>query len=375
MIPLAQGHYTEQQVRDQLYYKNGSRETGFRFVLLNHENVEIGELKTITGRVSYSSLAQIKRTGSFKLAEYEKKDIDFFNDRVQPYFTLKMPDGGTCEWPLGIFFMPSPNRETDGAVVSRDIKAYDLSLVLGQDKFENVALYEKGANIRNAVAQTISGAGLIKINIPSYELTFATDKEYPIGESKLTAVNDMLGMINFTSLYIDENGSARADPYISPGDRPTDHRYQGDELSILAADASETLDIFDVPNVFVATCSDPESAEPLYFSFENNNPASILSTVRRRRRIVEVYEFENVSSIAVLESRCRRAAAEASQVFNKIKFYTAAMPNHGYADMLYLSHEKLGTAGKFTETSWEFEFSPDGGTGRMTHEARRLMQI
>ena len=196
--------------------------------------------------------------------------------------------------------------------------------------------------------------------------------EYEVGESKLTAVNDLLGRINYTGLTITENGMAMARPYQSPEEREIEHYYLDDSLSVLLPDAEEEFDIFDTPNVFVRTVSNPEAEDVYRAEFINDNPSSALSTVSRGRKIVDYEELTDISSQAALDIFVRRIAFEKSQTYSKIRFKTALMPHHTALDMLYLRHENLSVEGKFTETSWQIELEAGG---RMSHEARRLVII
>lgn len=70
MQQLARGGYTEQEVKDMLHGRFGSRVISFRYDLLDKNENKKGEFERVTsGEVSFSSFATIKRTAKFTLEE------------------------------------------------------------------------------------------------------------------------------------------------------------------------------------------------------------------------------------------------------------------------------------------------------------------
>ena len=368
MKEIAQNGYTAAEILRALRMADGSREISFEYELLDKYDRRIGNLENITCSVSYASLTQIKGTASFDLAGKHQPEIDFLNDRIKPYFILKMPDGGQCKWPLGIFLLSSPDKDYK----ARRITAYDKTLILAQDKTQKRLVIPQGSNYINAVINLIGNAGIPQVDIPANEATLAYDKEFDINVSYANIVNELLSAVNYTSLYFDENGVAKAKPYTPPSQRTVELDYTDGEYSIMFEDATETEDYYEVPNVFVVTASNPDMAQPLSSVYINSKPENKLSTVSRGRRIVAHYELSDTASQAALDAYAIRMAYEASQIYSKISFSTALMPIHGYSDTLYISHPVLALPGVFSETRWEMELKPGG---RMKHEARRLVFV
>lgn len=365
--------YTQKEIADQLLIKDAYREVDFRYALLNKYDIEIeSKLDIIEGSVSLSALDLIKRTGTFTLSEYTEKNINFLSDRLQPYFRLRMPDGGWVEWPLGIFLMSSSRRKTGNAHVLRSINGYDKSIILNQDRFLSRYLIPKGANYVNAIVTIIGEAGLVKINIPQNGAVLTRDIEFEIGTTRLEAVNYLLEVINYTSIYADVNGAITAEPYRMPAERVIQHVYNSDSLSILEPEADEEFDLFDIPNVFVRVATNPENDEALKAVFINENPNSPLSTVGRGRSIVSYDEINDIADQDTLYNYTRRVAYESSQVYSKVGFSTAMMPTHGCFDILYLEHLYLRQSGKFIETNWKMELNAGSA---MQHLARRIVYI
>ena len=196
----------DENIVDMLH---NNREITFRYELLNYNETRIGELTSVDGNIGLNSLAQIKRKGNFRFKENELNDVDWLNDRVQPVFILNKEH----EFPLGVFMISSPDRSLRQKQIYRDVEAFDTTLILLEDKFDNRYRVLKDTNYITAITQIISSAGIWKINIPHVSSALKTDREFEIGTSKLEAVNQLLQEINYTSIWVDELGNFTSNPY------------------------------------------------------------------------------------------------------------------------------------------------------------------
>ena len=371
MLALAKGGYTRDQVISLLHYKKGGRKVSYRYALLNKDDVKIGELKAqLGGSITLNSLAQIKRTANFTFSESELADVDWLNDRIRPIFILEMPNGDKLEWALGTFLLSSPSRKYQNRV-TRDVEAYDANVILVEDKFDNRYRIAAGTGYISAINDILNSAGIWKINIMPHAGTLSTDREFEIGTSKLTVINQLLSEINYTSLWIDETGYAVAKPYVLPTDREAEYEYKTDSISIMQPDTVNEVDLFGVPNVWVVTASNPEKV-PLVSRYINDSPASKTSTVSRNRRIVDFRELADIYDQATLDAYAQRIAYESSQIHDRMLFTTAVMPHHTYSDMLQIEHSKLDVSDKYVETSWTLNLSSGG---LQSHECRRVITI
>lgn len=366
MISLAVNGYARDEVIKQLH---SNRAVKYRYELLNRDGVKIGELTVKPGgTITLNSLAEIKRTATFVIKE--TSDIDWLNDRIRPVFCLKMP-GGWAEWPLGTFLMSSPTTRLENKERYRDVEAYDESLILVEDRFDNRYIVPVGTSYISAIETILGSAGIWKIKIASHPGTTNVAKEFEIGTSKLTAINQLLSEINYTSIWVDEYGFFTAQPYIIPAEREAEYTYKNDQLSIIHPGSILEEDLFSIPNKWVLVATNPERA-PLRSVYVNNSPTSRTSTISRGRTIVDYREINDVYDQTTLDARVKRIAYEASQIYGKFIFETAVMPHHAYLDMLFIEHTGHGIAAKFTETSWTIQLTH---TGRMRHETRRVIQI
>ena len=301
----------------------------------------------------------------------ETTEINYLSDRIQPFMEVQMPDGNWIEFPLGVFLLSTPTRHDDVNGVYRNIEAYDGLIILDDDKFTSRYNIPAGTKYTKAVEDILISAGITRFNIADKADTLTTDKEFKIGTSKLEAINELLGAINYTPIWVDANGYFIAYQYVSPADRREDFTYADDELSVIYDGMEEELDLTNVANYWVVTQSNPEK-EPLVATKVNNNPDSPTSTVNLGRTIVDFREVDDISDQATLNAYVDRIAFEASQVFGKLKFKTALMPFHEYADVLHIKYDTLKIDYKFSETNWTMKLEAGG---EMEHEVRRVVSI
>lgn len=305
--------------------------------------------------------------------QYNKPDsIDWLNDRIQPFVIFTMPDGGTVEFPLGVFLLSTPiKRDYNGEVV-RDVEAYDGLIILRDDKFLERYTIMSGTTYEKAITDILGSAGVQKINITfPEEKIIEIDKEFEIGATKLSAVNQLLSEINFVPIWVDSGGYYTSYPYKTPSEKGSQYTYSDEELSILIEGVEEELDLFDIPNSWVAVVSNPEK-EPMISTKENNNPDSITSIPRRNRKIVDLREIDDIADQETLDRFVERIAFEASQVYGRIKFKTPIMPIHEYYDVIRLRYRGLDIDGIFAESNWSIKLEAGA---EMEHEVRKVVDI
>lgn len=370
MQQIAREGYTDKEILDQLHFRYGSNEIKFRYELLDKFERRKFTLKNvIDAEISMAAFAEIKRTARFKIKEGE--DVDWLNDRIQPYFLLKMPDGKWVEWSLGIFILSSPNRSVANGIVFREIEAYDGLIILKDDKFLSRYTIAEGTNYITAINDILSSSGITKINIENNDANLKRAKEFEPGTEKLKAANDLLTEINWTTLWVDEQGYYTSSRYRSPADRPSEYDYFDNEISIIASDMEEELDLVNVANSWVVVASNPEE-EPLTANYTNENPDSPTSTINRGRTIVDYREIESIANQIALNNYVERLAFNASQVFGYITFETALNPLHSFSDVYNVRYSKLGIDDKYGETNWTM---PLKAGAKMSHQARKVINI
>lgn len=280
--------------------------------------------------------------------------------------------GDWVEFPLGIFLLNTPTRAEINGMIYRDVEAYDGLIVLQESKIDERLTAPIGELYYDFIIYMLGRANITKWNIEHSDKTIITAQEWTIGTPYLTIINDLLAALNYTPLWVDENGYYISRLYRSPQERPADIEYIADELSVIYNGMEEELDLFNVPNRWIIVLNDPER-EDLVSDQININPDSPTSyQARGNRYIVDFREVTDIADQAALDQYAERVAFEASQIFGNIQFETAIMPIHSYADVVYLENEILGISGKYSETEWKL---PLNIGGKMSHTVRRVVNI
>lgn len=367
MTNLAQGGYTHEEVLKRL---EGDRMIDFRFELLDRSERKLKDLENVTGSIRFDSSQEIMGTGTFHVRETTGVDFKEIDLRIRPVFMLST-ERGWLKYPLGIYIMSSPERQAQNCGVYQNIDCYDYSTILREDKIRERLFLASGSNYVREVRNLINGAGIKKINIETSVLTVREDIEFEIGTNKLEIINALLTAINYEPLHFNGNGYAVSRRYVEPVNRRTEHSYRTDDKSIIKAGAKQSLDMYNVPNIFVRYTDDPDGEE-LRSEYVNDSAGSRISTVNRGRNVVDIESVDDIADKETLDALVRRIAIEKSQTYDAITIPTGLMPHHEYRDCIFINETTLGIGNKYIEYAWEMDLSI-GGT--MTHTLKRVVKL
>jgi hypothetical protein len=392
---LARNGFTSDQVKQALHSSN--RTISFRYELLDASNQYVRTLSGIQdASITQNTESEIQRTARFTLLD--DGSVNFLSQRIKPYARLWIPPGrifgryntflspqypaefevqekpitgGWVEFPLGVFLLSTPSRrarETGGVI--REVEAYDQLQVLKDDRVTGRYLIVVGTPYIGAIKTLLDGAGIVSQNLTTSTKTLPVDREWDMGTPKLTIIGELLKALNYDPLFFDEEGVAIARPYVSSDQRASEYTYADDDKSVLFPDVEETVDLFNVPNQFVLTVSQPDRPA-LRSIYTNNNPASPTSTVSRGRTIVDPRQVDAVDQ-ATLDSLAQTAAFKASQVYQTVSMGTGIMPQHSHNDVLSLQFSSLGINAKYEEIGWSMQLKAGA---RMEHTIRRVITV
>ncbi len=350
----------------------GNRKIDFEYQLLdNRERV----LKNIhaSGSVAFDSTAEIMRTANFEVIEENlNKLANFYADmRIRPFFKVQMPDGQWLSYSLGIFIMTSPKRTYSDYAVKWNVDCYDKGIILSEDKLLDRLYIPRGTNYVSAVKSVLLSAGIDKFIIENSALVTNTDLEFQIGTSRLGVVNELLYAINYNPIHFDRNGFAVTERYIEPMQRTAEISYMTDDRSLVLPNASQLTDYYNVPNIVVRYLDNPD-AEPLRSMYINDNPDSLVSTVRRGRKIVDVESVEDIADQSTLDEYTKRIAIEKSQAYDSVLMKTALMPIHDYRNCIFVRNDELGLQTKYIEYGWTMDLKVGGA---MEHQLKKVMYV
>lgn len=348
-----------------MMFKHGVRHISTRVDVIRN-GARVTELYMQTpATITMIADAQLKTYIRGQFAKNEQ--IDLLNDRIRPYLLI---DGK--EYPLGEYIVSVATSIVTSTGLGVNIEAYDQSLIVMQNRLEDRKSFRAGQRYIDIIQRLLVDCGITRVLVDDNSAVLLTDREdWEIGTSYLDIVNELLREINYNDIWFDRDGIARLHRRVAPSAAEIDHVYNANEFSIITANASTTLDIYNAPNVFVVTVSNPEYPEPLRAVSVNSDPASILSTVRRGRRIVAPLErLNNIASQTELQEYADNKRLQSMLSTESIEFQTAIVPTHGVGDIVALQHPAF--SGIYQETGWDITLSAGA---LMRHQARRIIYL
>lgn len=383
MMPLApvaggarnpNGH-TEAEVLAALQGHTGTRRWSFRYEHLEPDGTWIADLSNVlSGSVEQNWLADIKRQATFTLAE--TGGMDFLADRIRPNVRLHLAPYGAAdfvEWPQGVFLLTSSPRKADeSGLVTREVQGYDQLQVYADEQVDDRYAVDTGDNVVAAALDVVNSVLIPPaMNVTPHSGVLVSAKEWPPGTTKLTIINELLGMVNYESFSFDEDGAGLFQPYRPPSERPEEYTYAADQHGLVFPDAEQQMDLWRIANKWILVVSEPD--QPVIRSvYTNSDPASPTSTVRRQRTITDYREEQEAVTQGVLDAKAARLAFEASQVYETIPFRGGMNPTHSGNDVYRLVVPSLAVNANYSEHSWKMKL--EAGVP-MEHEARRVVTV
>lgn len=343
--------------------KTLNRELDFEYELYSKENIFKKQLYNIEdAQVDYGSLTRLKYSARITMTEDD--EIDYLNDMVKIICVINGE-----RTPIGQLLLSSPKKKITDTGTIRDCECYSKLKILDDDKVESRYTVLAGTNAINEVKRLIGNS--YPFSIPDSNLTTSTDKDWEIGTPKLDIINDLLSVINYNSLTVDNNGVFVSSPYVLPTDREIQVTYEDNEAtSIIDPEIQEDIDLYDVPNVIVRYTNSAEIDPPLVATYENNNPSSPTSTINRGRRIVSAEAVSDVADLQTLQLITKKDAYQLNDKYSYVEFSTAINPVHGYLTCIQLKAYDINN--KYIETEWSIDCQTGG---EMRHRARRIINI
>ena len=351
----------------------------FRYELLNNANSSKGFLNCVMdgGTLDCNYLADVKRKCAFTIAEVGNFNlINFYTDRVKVYYELFSYSTNTwLSFPLGVYVLSSNGKTVAKKVATRNVEGFDLTQVLKRKKHLSRYIVPVGADPIAYARLLLEDAGIahnIYDNPDTTNDVLKAERSYDPGSEYIATINDLLSMINYGSLFMDNNGIATSGPYMSPFSRLIDIEYITDNKSLISEGASLDMSVFDVPNIVQVVVSQPDRPAIVGIA-RNDNPDSPTSTVATgEERVFVSSDNEDVTTQDQANVKAAKVLAEMSQVYEVITFVSSIVPLHGQNTILGVTHNDLNLSAVFSETEWKIELKA-GGT--MTHVARRVVQL
>lgn len=285
-----------------------------------------------------------------------KNTFDMFSDRLRPVMVIN-----GVEYDFGDYMVISAPLEDNGKEYLYDIEAYDETMMLKQAALTERQYFAAGTDYLDIIGSMLTDCGLSKIIEEPTDAKITIDHEYAIGTPYLEIINELLQEINYTPIFAGQSG------YIYLRQNATkvtaDYVYDDNNSTIVDSINTDT-DIYSLPNVVVGYVSSPDISTVMKYKRVNDNPESVISTVRRGYNVVEAFELDDCPDYATLQLAVDTKFLQSTQATETAKITTMPDGNHPYGS--YISLGQNGENSLFREVGWSIEFG-----GKMTHNLER----
>lgn len=354
-----------------------TRVTDYRFEILDGNDNLVGTLDGVEagGSVDFTASDAIKSSGRLTVHDVGQ-EVDWLNVRIKPYIILNTEVGQTDgeEHACGVYVPVAPVERWSGGQRSWDVELLDKLVLLDQDIPSDSSTGRpvtyaapKGANVIDCVKALVESIGASSEHIQPSDKTLNDAMTWSIGASKLKIINDLLEAANFNSLWCDEDGNYRSEPYVRPVDREVKYEaldpFSEGRNALMSPSWEMDNDIYSVPNRFVAIGRGTESDEAPVGSAVNNDPGSPYSFASRGRWITEVMTGVDATSVEDLNEIAERQLALRTSVSRTVSVRHAYLPDLRINDVVRFSSEQAEADLLTVVTSTTIVFDPNGLCG------------
>lgn len=239
-----------------------------------------------------------------------------------------------------------------------DIEACDQALLLQRKRQESRLHAAAGSSYMELLQALLNRAGITRILSDDCGEVLSTDRQWELGASSLSIVNELLEEIGFEPLWFDRQGRARLSAY--QPQPPVSKIYRSGDL-LVAPTWESSWDVHSAQNVFVAVADSPERRESWTASAVNDDPNSPISTVHLGRIMAPLLVVENVASQAALQTLAEKVRDEKLYSVRSIRFETLPR-THEAGEVIALELPQLNSICR--ECRWTLS------KGIMVHEAQ-----
>lgn len=283
-------------------------------------------------------------------------DFDMFADRLRPVMVIN----GT-EYNFGDFMVIAAPLENDGKEDTYSLEAYDETMILKESALTERKYYASGSRYLDIVNALLTDCGLSKVIEDPTAAAVTIDHEYAIGTNYLKIINELLDEIGYSHVY------AGADGYVYVTQNVTrtiaDYSYTDKNSTIIGSIKTDT-DIYTLPNVVIGFVSSPDIPTVLKYKRVNDNPKSVISTVRRGYNVVSSFSLDDCPDAQTLQLAVDQKFLEVTQATETATIETMPDGDHPLG-----SYVNLGIKGDnilFREVGWSIEAGD-----KMTHKLER----
>lgn len=283
-------------------------------------------------------------------------NFDMFADRLRPIMAIN----GT-EYNFGDYMVIAAPLENDGKEEVYSLEAYDETMILKESALTERKYYPRGTRYLDIVNALLTDCGLSKVIEDPTTSTVTIDHEYAIGTNYLKIINELLDEIGYSHIYSGSDGYIFVTRNVVRS--IADYTYTDKNSTIISSIKTDT-DIYTLPNVVIGFVSSPDIPTVLKYKRVNDNPISVISTVRRGYNVVLSFSLNDCPDAQTLQLAVDQKFLEVTQATETASIETMPDGNHPYGSYINLGIKEENVL--FREVGWSIEAG-----GKMTHNLER----
>lgn len=295
------------------------------------------------GRLEWSQFRAVPGSGTLELTSEPSTPVDLMTDRLR--ITHHAGDVAT---PFGIWLLSTSGWKRSGPVTTTTYALSDKTELLNVDTGGWVT-YPAGTLVTAAVAAIIRAHGETQMVIEDSTTQLATSMSWEDeGTTWLQVANQLLGAINYASLWADGHGLLHVEPYVPLAQRAVGATYGAGGERMRANEWTDEAEIWDLPTGF-RVIVDGDEDSPGFIGVADLPDEHPLSAASRGRRILR-RERGEAPTLAIAHQIAARRLDESLQVTRRA---TMTHPVDGSQVGDIVTHGPLGLTGPIVQRSVE----------------------
>lgn len=282
------------------------------------DRVKLPALKWSDGSLEWSLFQAVPGSGQITLTlNQSAEQIDWLHDRIR---ITHIGEGGV-RTPMGVWLLSVTGRDTSGPVTTAPVQLSDKTELLNAPVGDWYTVDAGTTVLDHVIGIVESRGGTVAAAMCPWRSTETLSNpqtwDPAEGTTWLQVINDLLGLINYQSLWADMDGNLRLTPYLLPSQRPVVGAYGERATDLLMRPQwGDEAELFAIPTGVRVFVDGDEDTEGFVGSADlpDDHP---LSAVSRGREVLRVERGEATSQ-QVADGLAERYLSESTQVLRSV---------------------------------------------------------
>lgn len=351
MINLSQNGFTHEQVLRLL------EEPANYYIQVIRNGGVVAKLDYISALMECDSRNAVKYSATVTAPKNDT--VDWNKDMLQ----IVLETNGLL-YPFVPMVVIKPEESIDGGSIET-LQCFDETVSLLDSSIGRAVYFPKGTLYTSAIEQLLREAGYTFTNIEPSGKSMAFAREaWEIDTPFIAIINELLGEIGYTSLYVNNEGVVTAKAYKRQD--IANISYRADARSVILNKKNIVRDNFRKYNYFIGTTFNSELDEPLIYEHEIDSENYPMSTYHTKVKKT-VRSFDNCPDYESLVLATRKWADEETLAYNEITMSTLIMPHHEVGE--WIAVDSNGASGFYKEIKWNIDLK----SKTMTHVLQEVL--